>query len=323
MENSNLKVSIVIRCFNEEQHIGRLLSGLLMQTIKNIEIIIVDSGSTDATCSIAAQFPVQILKIDPATFSFGRALNIGCKVATGELIVIASAHVYPIYQEWLEQLLAPFCNPDVALTYGKQRGCDLTKYSEHQIFATWFPDKLETKKSQNYPFCNNANAAIRRDLWEQYPYDENLTGLEDIDWAKRIMETGHKIVYVPDALIIHVHQETPTRIYNRYRRESIALKKIYPQENFNLLDFVRLTTSNIFSDYFHALHEKCFWRNLLQIPIFRLMQFWGTFRGFSQVSSVNRQLRYTFYYPRILSRPKVVNNTKYYTPIDYTKKLVS
>ena len=77
-----IKCSVIIRCYNEEQHMGRLLSGIMQQTVKNAEIIIVDSGSTDATLSIASRYPVQILSIRPEEFSFGRSLNVGCPVAS-------------------------------------------------------------------------------------------------------------------------------------------------------------------------------------------------------------------------------------------------
>ena len=310
-------ISIVIRCYNEEQHIGRLLSGIMQQTVQDVEIIIVDSGSTDATLSIASRYPVKTISIKPEEFSFGRALNLGCQEATGEFIVIASAHVYPVYQDWLEKLLAPFAEPKVALTYGRQRGNEITKYSEHQIFATWFPDR--PNRYQNHTFCNNANAAIRRSLWEQTPYDETITGLEDLDWAKRVMAKGDRIAYVPEAEIIHVHDETPKRIYNRYRREAIALKHIYPQEQFNLWDFIRLFPTNVISDYYHAWHDGVLTQNLVSIPTFRLMQFWGTYRGFAQRGLITGQLRQTFYYPRGLSRatnPDTLNNNR--RTIDYT-----
>ncbi|WP_318286205.1 glycosyltransferase family 2 protein [Limnospira fusiformis] len=90
-----VKCSLVIRCYNEEQHIGRLLSGITQQTLTDREIIIVDSGSTDATVSIASRYPVKIVSIRPEDFSFGRALNLGCRADSGDIIVIASAHVYP------------------------------------------------------------------------------------------------------------------------------------------------------------------------------------------------------------------------------------
>lgn len=145
------RVSVVIRCFNEAQHIGRLLRGISQQTVKDIEIILVDSGSTDDTLSIASCYPIKLLTIKPDDFSFGRALNLGCDAAVGEYIVIASAHVYPIYQDWLESLIEPFSNPTVALAYGKQRGNSSSQFSEQQIFATWFPDTSRVLM-QNHPF---------------------------------------------------------------------------------------------------------------------------------------------------------------------------
>lgn len=303
MSNPNLlRYSVVIRCCNEEQHIGRLLSGILQQTIQDVEIIVVDSGSTDATVSIASRYPAKILHIRPEEFSFGRSLNTGCQAASGEFIVISSAHVYPVYRDWLERLLAPFSDPQVALVYGKQRGNETTRYSEHQVFARWYPD--ESRHHQDHPFCNNANAAIRRSLWEQLPYDETLTGLEDLDWARRALELGYKIVYAADTEIAHVHNETYRQIHNRYRREAIALKRIFPHERFSVWDFMRLCTGNVLSDYRHALYDRVLPQNLGNIFAFRLMQFWGTYRGFSQRSPVTDQLRQTFYYPKGWIRPR-------------------
>jgi len=316
----NPHCSIIIRCYNEEQHIGRLLSGIMQQTLKNVEIILVDSGSTDATLSIASRYPTKVVYIAPEEFSFGRALNVGCEAATGEYIVNASAHVYPVYNDWLERLLAPFADSQIALVYGKQLGNEITKFSEHQILAKWFPD--HSNLNQDHPFCNNANAAIRRKLWEKMPYNEELTGLEDLDWAKRVMNEGYHIAYAADADIMHVHNETPMRIYNRYRREAIALKRIYPHERFNALDFLHLFTSNLISDYYHAWHKGLVLKNLIGIPLFRLMQFSGTYRGFSQRSQITSGLKHTFYYPNVrkVSGNVIIereNNQKH--SIDYTK----
>ena len=114
--------SIVIRAYNEEMHLGQLLSGIERQVGIRAETILVDSGSTDRTVEIASQFPVSVLSIPPSEFTFGRSLNLGCSQASGEFIVVASAHVYPVYPDWLQRLLEPFQDRRVALTYGKQRG---------------------------------------------------------------------------------------------------------------------------------------------------------------------------------------------------------
>lgn len=296
MIKSSTKCSVVIRCYNEEEHIGKLLSGILQQTVKDIEIIIVDSGSTDATLSIARQFPVRILSIEPGQFTFGRALNRGCAAAKGEYIVLASAHVYPLFDNWIEHLIEPFSDPKVALVYGRQQGNENSNFSERQILAKWFPRASVGR--QDNPFCNNANAAIRRDVWAGLAYNEELTGLEDLDWGKRALASGHGISYAGGAAVVHIHRETASNIFNRYRREAIALKQIMPHQRFSLFDFARLSFVNIASDYFHAVKEKALLGNILAVPSFRLMQFWGTYRGFSQHGPVARQLRERFYYPR-------------------------
>ena len=294
------RCSIVIRCRNEEKYIGQLLDGVMHQTVRDPEIIVVDSGSTDGTLDVVSRYPVKAIHVTPEEFSFGGALNRGCAATSAEVVVIASAHVYPVYRDWLERLLAPLTDPRVALAYGKQRGDERTKYSERQVFATWFGE--QPNDAQDHPFCNNANAAIRRTLWERLPYDESLTGLEDIAWAKAAMGLGYRIVYEPAAEVVHVHEEAAARLYNRYRREAIALKGIFPDERFSLLDFLRLFAGNVASDLYHASGDGILVRSACSILMFRLMQFWGTYRGFARRRPVTSRLRRTFYYPRERSR---------------------
>ena len=292
---SRHKISVVVRCFNEEQHIGRLLTGVLKQTLRPHQIILVDSGSTDATLDIASRFPVEIHTIEPERFSFGRSLNLGCREATGEILVFASGHVYPVYETWLADLTAPFSDPLVALSYGRQVGDERTRYSEHRVLARWFPPRSVAR--QDHPFCNNANAAVRRSVWEVQPYDEDLTGLEDLDWGKRALEHGHTIAYAATAAVVHAHDETWSELVNRYRREAIAHKRIYPEQNMNAFDAIRLALANIASDYVHAARDRAIGRSLASIPAFRAAQFWGTYRGFRQRGEASAVLRRHFYYP--------------------------
>jgi rhamnosyltransferase len=294
-----MSCSIVIRAYNEAEHLGRLFEGIHSQTLRQLEVILVDSGSQDATVQIAEQHGARIVRITPAQFSFGRALNMGISAARSEYVVIASAHIHPMYPDWLECLLRPFEDPGVALVYGKQRGTANSRFSEHQIFRQWFPD--EDRPAQPGPFCNNANAAVRRTLWEQQGYDEELTGLEDVAWAKWAQTQGHRIAYAEHAEIIHVHAETPRRVYERYRREGMAFKRIFPESHFSIYDFARLTISNITRDMQEAGRQGTAARHASSIVWFRIMQFWGTYQGYRHSSAVTQALRETFYYPPGLS----------------------
>lgn len=309
-----LSISIVIRAFNEEQHIGRLLYGITQQNFADPEVILVDSGSTDATLAIAAQYPVKIVHINPEDFTFGRSLNTGIAASTGDLVVMISAHCYPVYPDWLDLLTQPFSNEKIALCYGKQRGGETNLYSEHQFFRKYFPDNSVLQ--QAHPYSHNANAAIRRTLWEKHPYDEGLTGLEDLAWSSWAMDEGYEIAYIAEAEVVHLHKETFQQVYKRYQREAIALKRILPNSNFSLGTFLRDWLKNSIYDLNQARHERVLLKQLRSIITFRLMQSWGTYRGFHYAGKIDSQLHRAFYYPpdildKKIPKPRPVD------PIDY------
>lgn len=291
-----MQASIVIRSYNEARHIGRLCQALVEQEIDvPYEIVLVDSGSQDETRSIAASFGADVHRIAPETFTFGRALNLGISAARGAFVVFISAHCYPEHRRWLAEMLVPFHDPRVALVYGRQRGDAATKFSEHRVFERWFPE--ESNFAQQLPFCNNANAAIRRTAWEQQPYDETLTGLEDLAWARAALERGHLLAYNAGASVIHVHQETWRQVFRRYRREAMAFARIFPGERFSVAEFVKLLALNVCADAAHGFRHGGLAGHLGSILSFRLCQFWGTYLGYREPGGVTPRLRERFYYP--------------------------
>ena len=140
----------------------------------------------------------------------------------------------------------------------------------------------------------------------------------DPPWAKWAKEQGHKLAYVAEAEIIHIHNETPRGVYNRYRREAMALRRIYPEAHFSFYDFVRLTVTNIFSDLWHAARDRILWKNLASIFWFRFMQFHGTRMGHRETGLVTPQLRETFYYAR--ERRRKEGEKRDVEPIRYEEK---
>lgn len=294
-DRSRLSVSVVIRCYNEERHLGRLLQGIGAQTLSDPEVIVVDSGSTDASPAIAREYGARLLTIPKHAFSFGRSLNLGCEAARGELLVAVSAHCYPLYADWLERLLEPFQDERVAMSYGMQRGNHRTRFSEQRIFRQWYG--VHSVRMQTNPFANNANSAFRRCVWEVQRFDETLTGLEDLDWAQRILRLGWRIAYVAEAPVVHVHEETWTQVYNRYRREAMAMRRIFPHTHFGLIDFWRLLIANIVCDWRDAAQKGCWWQEAAAIVQFRWCQYFGAVRGYRQRDASDEHLRQTFYFP--------------------------
>jgi hypothetical protein len=98
--------------------------------------------------------------------------------------------------------------------------------------------------------------------------------------------------------VVHIHTESARGIFNRYRREAMAFKRLHPEAHFNAYDFVRLTTANVASDLWHAGRQRVLWRNLASIFRFRFMQFAGARAGYRESGVMTPQLREQFYYAR-------------------------
>lgn len=311
------KCSIVIRAYNEEAHIGRLLEGISQQTISDVETILVDSGSTDRTVEIAQGYGVRLVQITPDAFTFGKSLNLGIEAAKSDFVVIISAHCYPVYPDWLDRLLSPMEDEQIAMSYGKQRGGKTNRFSEHQWFRDYFPDNSVHR--QGHAYCHNANAVIRRDVWKKHRYNENLTGLEDLAWGSWVFEQGMGISYQGEAEVFHLHDEGPSTVYNRYRREAIALRQILPNSRFGWWNFIRLAGSKIFSDMIQAWRERVLGSKFVEIVWFRMMQYWGTFRGYRYSGKVDAELHQHFYYPPGILSVKTPAERDV-PPIDYQER---
>jgi rhamnosyltransferase len=291
-----MTTSIVIRALNEAAHLPRLFESLQQQSVPPDEIVFVDSGSTDASVSIGESYGASIVHIPPGDFTFGGALNLGCERAKGDILIFASAHVYPVDDHWIERLVAPFSDPDVGLSYGGQDGDPEGNFSERQLLKEWFPPESQLRKTD--PFCNNANCAVRREVWERHPYDETLTGLEDIACGRKVLADGLTIAYVADARIVHVHNEHFRQTLNRYRREAMAYTEIFGRSDMGMRRAGRLFCANVISDLRVARAERHFVASAGSATKFRFAQFAGAFLGHRSNDGDHAAVVTRMYYPR-------------------------
>ena len=228
--NSDVDVSVLIRTKNEEQFIGETLSVLFSQTYKDIEIIIVDSGSTDRTLEIARKYPARIYEIKPEDFTWGYALNYGFERARGKYVVNLSAHALPLADDWIETLVANFDDKSIAAVMSNNLPCpDCNPFDRRGLLKKYDIPKQEIWGGHPYIFANYCSM-IRRSVWEEVPYDETLTYAEDHDWAIKVGKLGYKIIYEPAAETYHSHNETLKQIYKRSYVEACALKVLEYKE---------------------------------------------------------------------------------------------
>jgi threonine dehydrogenase-like Zn-dependent dehydrogenase/glycosyltransferase involved in cell wall biosynthesis len=215
------ETSIVIRAFNEERWLPELFASLRRQQYRDFETLVVDSGSVDRTRDIATSNGATLVRLRSEDFTFGYSLNVGIEAARGSYIAIVSAHAIPTDEHWLSRLIAPLRRPANAMVFGGQRGHAVSKFSEARDFERVFHAK-PMSMDDDHVFVNNANSAIRKDLWEQHRFDEGLPGLEDAEWAKYWIPRGFEVFYEPGACVYHVHTESWAQVRHRFHREGIA-----------------------------------------------------------------------------------------------------
>jgi rhamnosyltransferase len=291
-------ISIVIRTLNESRHLGELLACIRAQEVAGheVEIVLVDSGSTDRTLEIAAEHGGRVTHIARQEFTFGRSLNRGCEAARGAILVFVSGHCIPHDRQWLAQLVAPLVHRHADYTFGRQTGRDTTKFSEQQVFERYYPARRD--QAPGGFFCNNANAALLRSAWEAQRFDESVTGLEDMMFARELIARGGRVAYVPEAIVYHIHDETWRQILLRFEREALALRAIMPDVHLRRRDFVRYFAAGVAHDLQAAARQGVLMSRWLEIVAFRFVQYYGAYLGSREHRRVSARRRDEYYYPK-------------------------
>ena len=233
VENSMAKglASIIIRTKNEEKWISHCLQNVFQQEYTpGFEVIIVDNRSTDNTRQLARRFPIKTI-VDVDDFFPGKSLNTGIEHAGGEFIVCVSAHCVPKSNSWLARLLKNFIRESVAGVYGRQVPVTFSNPSDvRDMYITFGLDRRVQKKDT---FFHNANSAIRRSVLDGYPFDEQITNIEDRMWAKVVLDNGYEIVYEPGAEVYHHHGIHQTQDIKRIKQTFMVLNE---HEDFSVKD---------------------------------------------------------------------------------------
>lgn len=292
-------ISIVFRALNEEKFFEQAILACKSQKLDELtmEMVLVDSGSTDRTLEIAQKHNLRVVHIPKSKFSFGRSLNWGCEASTGDYLVFISAHCIPTHDRWLQNLVDPLVQDKAVYSYGRQIGNDYNKFSEKQLFAKYFPK--ESAVPQEGFFINNANSAIKTQIWKKYRFDVDVTGLEDMVLGKQVVNDGAKIAYVADAPVTHIHEETLSQVRRRYYREALTLREVMPEVHMSFWDFIRYTIAGISNDIGAARRQKILGKVLPEIVSFRVLQFWGSYKGQNENRKLSREQKESYYYPKV------------------------
>ena len=218
-------VSVVILTKDAGDRFAAVLGALFAcRSIDRAEVLVVDSGSTDATLEIARSFPVSTHTIPPERFGHGRTRNLGASLARGRVLVFLVQDAEPADEAFLERLLAPLAgDPALAATYARQVPRPDASPIEAEFLRHTYPSRPSVRRLEEDAerptigavFFSNVASAIRRDTWERFPFDEDLIMSEDQEWARRVLHAGHRIVYCSDAVVVHSHHYPLSKVLRR------------------------------------------------------------------------------------------------------------
>lgn len=227
-------ISVVIPVLNAERFLPPLFLALAAQSLKPLEIILVDSGSTDGTRFIAAGHErVRVLSVDD--FSHGRARNLGAREARGDIVVFMSQDALPLGERWLEELVTPLLGDGVAAAYSRQIPNQSATPMERFFLHARFPEEghIRKKTSMNGEltledvFFSNVSSAVRKCLLEEHPFDEDLIMSEDQKLSKDLLEEGHTIAYASRSMVMHSHAYKLGEVFKRYLDSAHSLDQIF------------------------------------------------------------------------------------------------
>lgn len=216
--------SIVILTKNGSKTIRRCLESLFGQkTGYNYEVIAIDSGSTDGTLDILADYPVTVREIPPSEFNFGETKNLGFSISKGDFVIFLSQDAIPIGHDWLEKMIAPFEDMEVMVVQGIEKcGKDGFYWLREGLF--WYTSEIRRWMDKyKHIGMSFVSIAIRRTAWEIVKFDRVPFG-EDKLFQKKAVEAGFKIVYVKDTLVEHTHEYSLASLISRIRNEGLGAR---------------------------------------------------------------------------------------------------
>jgi glycosyltransferase involved in cell wall biosynthesis len=296
-------VSVIIPTQNAGSRFGEVLDGLQRQSTQGVngpmELIVVDSGSTDGTARRAREAGARVMAVEAEAYNHGGTRNRAIEQSQGEVIVLLSQDAVPADDYLLSHLVAYFADPQVAGVYARQ-----IPRPEHNVLIArevrqWLSGSPERRLShiterkayaaltpeQRYHFClfDNVGSAIRRVVWREIPFAAADFG-EDLEWSRRVLEAGWKIGYEPAAMVLHSHDLGVGETYRRTRQCHALLCRLFDLRYCaTRREVLRYTVENSVHDLAYLWwHQPGLMQKIalsFKVPCLRGADFLGRYRG--------------------------------------------
>jgi GT2 family glycosyltransferase len=232
--NTQPRISVIIPAYNAGKTIYDCLRSLENQSAaENYEVIVVDDGSTDNTKSIIKNFR-NVRLIEQQHMGPAAARNLGAKNSTGEIFMFTDADCV-LNKDWISRMAEPFKNSEISGAQGSyktEQKSAVARFAQLEIEERY--DRMKSRKSID--FIGSYSAAYRKDVFLKVGgFDESfpMASGEDPELSFKLAESGHKMVFVPEAIVYHKHPESlekylKQKFWRAYWR--IPLYKKHPQK---------------------------------------------------------------------------------------------
>lgn len=235
-----MKVSVVIPNFNGIAFLDSVLASLEGQTLSNFEVILVDNGSTDGSCSfVTANYPwVHLIELSE-NFGFCGAVNAGIRAAKAPYVLLLNNDT-EVKEDFVEEMLAAIrrhknafsCGARMVQYHDRDRLDDVGNYycALGWSFARGRGKDIHAYETEDKIFSACAGAAIyRKKIIEKIGYfdEEHFAYLEDTDIGYRARIYGYENWYAPKAIVYHVGSGTSGSRYNQFKTRYSSRNNIY------------------------------------------------------------------------------------------------
>ena len=235
-----MKVSVIIPNYNGIAFLDSVLGSLEEQSEEDFEVILVDNGSTDGSCSfVSASYPWVHLVELPDNFGFCRAVNEGIRAAKAPYVLLLNNDTEVEYT-FVEEMLAAIrrhkhafsCAAKMVQYHDRDKLDDAGNYycALGWSFARGKGKDVHTyeKEEQVFAVCGGA-AIYRKKILDQIGLfdEEHFAYLEDTDIGYRARIYGYENWYAPKAVVYHVGSGTSGSRYNQFKTRYSSRNNVY------------------------------------------------------------------------------------------------
>lgn len=267
-------VTVIMRTKNAAWVVDQALAALFAQDRADFELLVVDSGSTDATLDAVARWPHRLVRIPATAYYPGRVLNAAIEATSSEVVVFQNSDVVPIGPHALDRLLRALDAPGTVAAFARQVPRPEASTWVRRDYAATFPATGTPPDWMRYslPF-----AAMRRSAWEAHRFYEDAWGSEDTEWGHWATRAGLGVRYVPECVVMHSHDYTLRQLVGRRFIEGEADAFIYRGDD-PLWRRAAATATSIARDVGAHLSARDA-RGLALSPVRRAVSAWAYHRG--------------------------------------------